>query len=693
VTLNITASDGVASSFFTFHIFTGPNAPPTLRATVGGEVVSPNQVVNVAYGSLLGALGLEIEIDDLAGTTATLATTISALQPSEGVNLAEWTQSARAVPYSRSPLSGRFAVPNVDHVVTLTANDGDGGVTTLHFTLSVGANTEPQLVVTSQGEQSVAAYGVSPGASLAALGLAATAVDPDPFDQIMLQVSLTGAAISGYPTTPQVASSLSGLASLVLPGGQFTTDNAQHTLTFTATDSAGASTIRVVTVFVASTVRLATVSLPEATVGQSYSATLSAVLGTTPYVYSATGLPSWLSLNATTGVMSGTPPRGVGTEPVSIAVTVTDADPVEPRTSSRTLSLIIRPAAPVDVVMLQPESLTTPTSEATVLDSTQGTVRNVVVPVDLPFPVTFYGSSHSRVWVSTNGWASFTDPNGNSHPSNSRVDSPAGPSNAVFLFWDQLELPAGSGANITVGSAPATINSQGPVTNAGAGCVVIGFENLAVVGRAGTSLSGRIVFDADSGTAQVEYPTTGQNWSGATATVGIRGPYPGQAADPFALGAMAVSPPVVGVAFSVPDVVTLISATVPSATQYAAYSATLIAHGGTPPYVWSIAGAPAWLSVDAATGLLSGTPNETSGPGADSFVVSVAAADGSNESRPMTVAVAAGVAPPAPVMYDSGSQCSLISGGARSNQALVWLLLPMLAIALVAAYRRQRFRE
>ncbi len=74
---------------------------------------------------------------------------------------------------------------------------------------------------------------------------------------------------------------------------------------------------------VPSVLRVTTTSpLPNATIGTAYSQTLLAAGGTTPYTWSATGLPSWLTLNQSTGVLSGTPTVG-GTS--TIAVTVTDA--------------------------------------------------------------------------------------------------------------------------------------------------------------------------------------------------------------------------------------------------------------------------------------------------------------------------------------------------------------------------------
>jgi len=63
-------------------------------------------------------------------------------------------------------------------------------------------------------------------------------------------------------------------------------------------------------------------SLPDGVLNTSYSASLTATGGTPPYSWTATGLPTGVSINASTGVVSGTP-SAAGS--YSTTVTVTDA--------------------------------------------------------------------------------------------------------------------------------------------------------------------------------------------------------------------------------------------------------------------------------------------------------------------------------------------------------------------------------
>ncbi|NMO19582.1 endonuclease [Pyxidicoccus fallax] len=111
---------------------------------------------------------------------------------------------------------------------------------------------------------------------------------------------------------------------------------------FTArvTDANGRFEERPLTLPVYTPPRVTTATLPEAFVGIPYSATLTASGGRAPLLWSHDGLlPSGLVLDATTGVLSGTP-AALGT--TSFTVFVQDDEGLE---DSRTLSLTARDAS------------------------------------------------------------------------------------------------------------------------------------------------------------------------------------------------------------------------------------------------------------------------------------------------------------------------------------------------------------
>ncbi|GIG59735.1 zinc metalloprotease [Longispora fulva] len=84
---------------------------------------------------------------------------------------------------------------------------------------------------------------------------------------------------------------------------------------------------------------LANPGTQNGTVGTAASLSLAATGGTTPYSFSATGLPAGLSINASSGVISGTPTTAAT---YSVTATVTDsASP--PASASQTFSWVVSP--------------------------------------------------------------------------------------------------------------------------------------------------------------------------------------------------------------------------------------------------------------------------------------------------------------------------------------------------------------
>jgi hypothetical protein len=86
---------------------------------------------------------------------------------------------------------------------------------------------------------------------------------------------------------------------------------------------------------------------------------------------------------------------------------------------------------------------------------------------------------------------------------------------------------------------------------------------------------------------------------------------------------------------------TITTTSLPNGTVGTAYSTTLAASGGTPPYTWSNIGnaLPGGLSLAGSTGVISGTPTTA---GATSLTIEVTDSDDNTASQPLTLTIVSG---------------------------------------------------
>jgi hypothetical protein len=158
---------------------------------------------------------------------------------------------------------------------------------------------------------------------------------------------------SGAAGSVQFKDGAANLGSPVpVSGGTATTSTSSLTVgphilsaVFTSTDSTAfnGSTSNVVPYTISSgttPVAITTSSLPDATTGGAYSATLAASGGTTPYTWSVSSgsLPAGLTLNANTGAISGTPTTAGSS---SFTVMVADSTSPTPQTATKDLSITV----------------------------------------------------------------------------------------------------------------------------------------------------------------------------------------------------------------------------------------------------------------------------------------------------------------------------------------------------------------
>ena len=64
-------------------------------------------------------------------------------------------------------------------------------------------------------------------------------------------------------------------------------------------------------------------------------------------------------------------------------------------------------------------------------------------PIALPFTFTFYGVYFNSIYISSNGWVSFSAPGG-PFPGNTTIPSGAGPDSMIAVFWDDLSALTGT---------------------------------------------------------------------------------------------------------------------------------------------------------------------------------------------------------------------------------------------------------
>lgn len=321
---------------------------------------------------------------------------------------------------------------------------------------------------------------------------------------------------------------------------------------------------------------IVTIALPSGIVGQTYNYTLQASGGIPPYAWSAgTNFPSFLTLSVA-GVISGTLPSSTGT--VTFGVKVTDAAGL---TGAANLTLTVG-NAPLAIVTTPP-----------LFDATVG----------FPYLQTFRaaGGTAPYLWSVLSGSTGALALNADTGDLTGTPDA-AGTLNFTLQARDRAGATASQAYSLRVKPPTLTLLTTGSLV---AGTVGAQYsQRLPVMAAGGTPPYTWSIAGAQPLPAGISFNAADQTLSG-TPTVTGTFPFTVQAAD--SAGQTATR----GLSLSINSTsLSIITArTLPGGVLAKPYSATVSAAGGQPPYRWSASGLPAGLTIDAATGTISGTPS------------------------------------------------------------------------------------
>ena len=421
-------------------------------------------------------------------------------------------------------------------------------------------------------------------------------------------------------------------------------------------------------------------SLPQGTVGTPYSHTVTAAGGTVPYSWSiaAGALPGGLALSSSTGVISGSPSTS-GT--FNFTVRVSDGGQPTPQTATRAFSLVVSVAAPV-LSSINPSTVPagSPAFTLTVNGSNFGsgsTVRwNGSNRTTTFVSVSQLTAAISASDVASRGAATVTVANPAGSTSNAltftvsppvlTITTSSLPSGVVGLGYSQTlsatggqppytwsvvagSLPAGlalapstgvlSGTPSAAGTANFTVQLSDdfqptPQTTTRIFTLTVTAPVLSSLNPSAANAGGPAFTLTVNGSNFLSNSTV--RWNGVNRTTTFVSSSQLTAAIPATDIATAGTASVTVVnpggtalnaltfTISASNVLTITTGSpLPQGTVASAYSQTLAASGGTPPYSWSISAGslPSGLSLNASTGVISGTPTAVVNP---TFTVRVA---------------------------------------------------------------------
>ena len=381
------------------------------------------------------------------------------------------------------------------------------------------------------------------------------------------------------------------------------------------------------TVAAASSVAVSPTSLPNPVLNTAYSQTVSGSGGTAPYTFavSAGALPTGLSLNASTGVISGTPTTAGA---YSFTIRATDS---ASQSNSRSYTGTIIAALSITTATLPTPVLTQAYSQTIATSGGTAPVSFSISAGSLPAGLSLNTSTGAITGTPTAAGAySFT--------------VQATDANAVAATRAYSGTIASTLAIITATlPTPVLTQAYSQTVATSGGAAPISFAVSA--GSLPTGLSLNTSTGAITGT-----PTAAGSYS-----------FTVQAADANSIVATQAYSGTVAAAL------TITTTTLPTPALSAAYSQTVSTSGGTAPVTFTVSAGslPAGLSLDSATGAITGTPTAA---GAYSFSIQATDANSLVASHAYSGSIATALAItttslPTPALSTAYSQTIATSGG------------------------------
>ena len=351
------------------------------------------------------------------------------------------------------------------------------------------------------------------------------------------------------------------------------------------------------------TVTLAPSSLTAGTVGTAFNQSVTASGGTATYSYAVTSgsLPAGLSLNTSTGAITGTPTAG---GPFNFTITATDSSTgTGPFTGSRAYSLTVN--APTITVSPTSVSLTQGVAAGVTFTASGGTSGYSFAVTSGSLPAGL--SLNSSTGALTGSPSSAVGFNFTITATDSSTGTGPYTGSRAYSGTIAAGIPTAGPKSVTVTYNTATpIDLSTVITGAAASSVTV----TSGASHGGTSVSGTTVTYTPTtsfhGSDSFQYTATGPGGTSSAATVTIT-----------------VSAPTI----------TVSPGSLTGGTAGTAYSQTISASGGQTPYAFAVTSGslPAGLSLNSSSGLLSGTPTASG-----TFNFTVTATDSSTGLGPVT---------------------------------------------------------